>query len=167
MRRRVAVIGSAAFFIAVPLVVGGVIPWLLTGWQIQPAFLDMAPIRLAGIALILAGLPVLIDSFARFALERLGTPAPVAPTRHLVVTGFYRHVRNPMYVAVLAIILGQALLFADVMLLAYGLAFWLACHLFVVSYEEPTLRRSFGADYDAFRANVPRWIPRLRPWSPR
>jgi protein-S-isoprenylcysteine O-methyltransferase Ste14 len=165
MRRWAAVIGSAAFFIAVPLVVGGVIPGLLTGWQRQPTILDIAPIRLAGIALILAGLPVLIDSFARFALEGLGTPAPVAPTRHLVVTGFYRHVRNPMYVAVLAVILGQALLFADVRLLAYGLAFWLACHLFVVFYEEPTLHRSFGADYLAFRANVPRWIPRLRPWS--
>ena len=103
----------------------------------------------------------------RFAIEGLGTPAPIAPTRHLVVTGFYRHVRNPMYVAVLAVILGQALLFANARLLAYGAAFWLACHLFVVFYEEPTLRRSFGADYDAFRANVPRWIPRLRPWSPR
>lgn len=167
MSRWAAVIGSAVFFIAVPLVVGGVIPWFLTGWQRQPTFLDMAPIRFVGVVLIIAGLPVLIDSFKRFAVEGRGTPAPIAPTRHLVVTGYYRHVRNPMYVAVLAVILGQALLFADLRLLAYGAAFWLACHLFVVFYEEPTLRRSFGADYDAFRANVPRWIPRLRPWRLR
>ncbi|BCH34606.1 hypothetical protein MesoLjLc_65360 [Mesorhizobium sp. L-8-10] len=167
MRRQTAVIGSAVFFVGVPLMVGGIIPWLLNGWQFRPAFPGMAPIRLAGIALVLAGLPVLIDSFARFALQGLGTPAPVAPTRHLVVTGFYRHVRNPMYVAVLAVILGQALLFADVRLLAYGFVFWLACHLFVVFYEAPTLSRSFGTDYDVFRTNVPRWMPRLRPWSPR
>lgn len=165
MHKSAAVIGSTVFFIAVPLVVGGVIPWLLTGWQRHPGFLDMVPLRLAGAALILAGLPALIDSFVRFALEGLGTPAPIAPTSHLVVTGFYRHVRNPMYVAVLAVILGQALLFADARLFIYGAAFWLACHLFVVFYEEPTLRRSFGAEYDVFRANVPRWIPRLRPWS--
>lgn len=167
MRTRAAVIGSAVFFVAVPLVVGGVIPWLLTGRQGQSAFLDMAAVRIVGIVLILAGVPALIDSFRRFALEGLGTPAPVAPTSHLVVTGFYRYVRNPMYVSVLAVILGQALLFADGRLLVYGAAFWLACHLFVVLYEEPTLRHSFGAEYDAFLANVPRWIPRLRPWSPR
>lgn len=167
MRRQAAVIGSAVFFIAVPLVVGGVIPWLLTGWQHGSGFLDMVAIRFLGIALILAGLPALIDSFKRFALEGLGTPAPIAPTSHLVVTGFYRHVRNPMYVAVLAVILGQALFFADIRLLTYGAAFWLACHLFVVLYEEPTLRRSFGTEYDTFLGNVPRWIPRLRPWSPR
>ncbi|MGO4841072.1 isoprenylcysteine carboxylmethyltransferase family protein, partial [Rhizobiaceae sp. 2RAB30] len=120
MRRQAAVIGSAVFFIAVPLVVGGVIPWLLTGWQHRSGFLDMVAIRFFGIALILAGLPALIDSFKRFALEGLGTPAPIAPTSHLVVTGFYRHVRNPMYVAVLAVILGQALFIADIRLLAYG-----------------------------------------------
>jgi protein-S-isoprenylcysteine O-methyltransferase Ste14 len=97
-------------------------------------------------------------------LQGLGTPAPVAPTQSLVVTGLFRYVRNPMYISVLAIILGQALLFSDRRLIGYAALFWLACHLFVVGYEEPTLQRSFSAEYEAFRANVPRWIPRLTPW---
>jgi protein-S-isoprenylcysteine O-methyltransferase Ste14 len=70
-----------------------------------------------------------------------------------------------MYIAVVAVILGQALLFGDERLLSYGALLWLACHVFVVTYEEPTLRRTFGLEYEAFRANVPRWIPRLTPWQ--
>jgi protein-S-isoprenylcysteine O-methyltransferase Ste14 len=81
-----------------------------------------------------------------------------------VVTGLYRYVRNPMYVAVVVIILGQALLLGDGRLLWYGVLFWLACHAFVVGYEEPTLKRTFGAQYEAYRASVPRWIPRLTAW---
>ncbi len=81
------------------------------------------------------------------------------------MTGLYRYVRNPIYVAVVAVILGQALLFGDGRLLWYGALFWLACHVFVVVYEEPTLERTFGAEYAAFRANVPRWMPRLTPWQ--
>jgi protein-S-isoprenylcysteine O-methyltransferase Ste14 len=80
------------------------------------------------------------------------------------VTGPYRYVRNPMYIAVVAIIFGQAFLFGDGHLLWYGALFWLACHLFVVMYEEPTLKRIFGMEYETFRANVPHWIPRLTPW---
>ena len=99
----------------------------------------------------------------RFALQGLGTPAPIAPPQHLVVTGLYRYVRNPMYVAVAAVIFGQAILFGDWRLLAYG-ALCLFFHLFVVGYEEPTLKTSFGAEYEAFRINVPRWIPRLTAW---
>ena len=114
--------------------------------------------------LILAGVPGLVDSFARFALQGLGTPAPVAPPQKLVVTGLYRHVRNPMYVSVLAAVLGQAFLLGDARLIAYVALFWLACHLYVVAYEEPTLTRTFGAEYEAFRANVPRWLPRVAPW---
>src|SRR5882762_8775098 len=102
-----------------------------------------------------------VDSFARFALQGLGTPAPIAPTQNLVVTGLYRYVRNPIYVA---LILGQAALFGDQRLLAYGVLVWLAFHAFVVGYEEPVLVRRFGTEYEDFRANVPRWIPRLTPW---
>lgn len=112
-----------------------------------------------------AGMPVLLDSFARFALQGLGTPAPIAPPRHLVVTGLYRYVRNPMYVAGLLIISGQGLFFGSVRVLEYGLAVWLIFHLFVLLYEEPVLRSKFGAEYDEFRANVRRWIPRLQPWQ--
>lgn len=111
-----------------------------------------------------AGLPVLLDSFARFALQGLGTPAPVFPTRHLVVSGLFRYVRNPMYVAVASLILGQGLFFGSVRVLEYGIAVWVAFHLFVLIYEELTLRRTYGSEYEEFCANVPRWIPRLRPW---
>lgn len=122
--------------------------------------------RVIGVILILAGVPGLVDSFARFALQGLGTPAPIAPTRNLVVTGLYRYVRNPIYVAVVAIVLGQAVLLGDWRLIVYGALFWLAFHLFVVAYEEPTLEQTFGGEYEAFRANVPRWIPRMTPWRP-
>jgi protein-S-isoprenylcysteine O-methyltransferase Ste14 len=111
-----------------------------------------------------AGLPVLLDSFGRFALQGLGTPAPIFPTSHLVVSGLFRYVRNPMYVAVLSLILGQGLFFGSVRILEYGSAVWLAFFLFVFLYEEPTLRNSFGGEYKEYCANVPRWIPRLRPW---
>ena len=120
--------------------------------------------RVAGAVFVAAGVVVLLDSFARFALKGLGTPAPVFPTQHLVVSGLYRYVRNPMYVAVLAVILGQALIFGSIGLLEYAAVAWFAAHVFVVAYEEPTLRASFGAEYEAFRAAVPRWIPRLTPW---
>jgi protein-S-isoprenylcysteine O-methyltransferase Ste14 len=118
-----------------------------------------------GGALVVAGAAVLFDSFARFALQGLGTPAPVFPTRHLVITGLYRYVRNPMYVAVVAVIGGQGSLLGNIRVLEYGVLVWLAFHLFVLAYEEPTLRASFGREYEAFCAGVPRWIPRLSPWS--
>jgi protein-S-isoprenylcysteine O-methyltransferase Ste14 len=79
-------------------------------------------------------------------------------------SGHYRYVRNPMYVAVVAVILGQGILFGDQRLLIYGGLMWLAFHAFVLAYEEPVLAESFGAQYEDFRANVPRWIPRLTPW---
>ena len=104
----------------------------------------------------------LLDSFARFALEGLGTPAPVFPTRHLVITGLYRYVRNPMYIAVIAVITGQGLLFANPRVLEYGAWIWLGFHTFVIGYEEPTLRGTFGAEYEVFCRSVSRWIPRIR-----
>ena len=113
---------------------------------------------------MVAGLPGLVDSFARFALQGLGTPAPIASPQHLVVTGLYRYVRNPMYVAVVAVILGQAILFGDTRLMTYGGLVCLAFHAFVLTYEEPVLDLKFGAQYEDFRANVPRRIPRLSPW---
>jgi protein-S-isoprenylcysteine O-methyltransferase Ste14 len=130
----------------------------------QSPLLGFSGFRVMGALMIAAGIAVVLDSFARFALQGLGTPAPILPTRHLVVSGLYRYVRNPMYVGVLGIILGQGLLFGDGRLFAYGVLLWLAVHVFVVGYEEPTLRRSFGSEYEVFLRNVPRWIPRLSPW---
>src|SRR5262245_45558907 len=165
MRKSTAVLGSALFFVIAPFLATAVIPWWISRWEFKPAFLGLGLMRASGVLLIVAGVPGLVDSFARFALKGLGTPAPVAPPQHPVVTGLYRYVRNPMYVSVVAVICGQALLFGDWRLIVYGGVFWLACHVFVIACEEPTLQRSFRGEYEAFRANVPRWIPRLRPWQ--
>ncbi len=164
MRRGVALVGSLVFLLLAPATVAGLLPWWISGWRLQPPFLGVVPLRVVGAALIAGGAAAVLDSFARFALRGLGTPAPLLPPRHLVVTGLYRHVRNPMYVALVSAILGQALLLGEVRLMAYGLLVWTAFHLFVVGYEEPTLLRTFGDEYEAFRANVPRWIPRARGW---
>ena len=131
----------------------------------QPPFLGLELVRIVGWLLIAFGLVLLIETFARFALEGLGTPAPVYPTKTLVVTGSYRFVRNPMYLAVVTLILGQALVFSSWPLLIYAGIVWLVVHLFVVGYEEPTLRRTFGSQYEGYRLNVRRWLPRLVPWN--
>jgi protein-S-isoprenylcysteine O-methyltransferase Ste14 len=164
MQKVSTIFGSALFFVVAPCVLAGLIPWWMTRWAFRPAFLGLEVTRAIGVLLILVGLPGLVDSFARFALQGLGTPAPIAPTKNLVVTGLYRYVRNPIYVAVVAIILGQAMLFGDWRLVVLGALFWLYWHLFVVAYEEPTLQHTFGAEYRTYRANVPRWIPRVTPW---
>ena len=143
---------------------GGVIPWSITEWQLRPPFLGLEPTRWIGAIMILAGVPGLIDAFARFALQGLGTPAPIGSTRNLVVTGLYRYVRNPIYIALVAVILGQGVLMGDWRLIVYGAALWLFFHVYVVAVEEPTLEQTFGSEYEAFRAAVPRWIPRMTPW---
>ena len=159
-----AILGSALFLVVAPGTLAGLIPWWISRWEFQTPFAGYGPVRGAGVLLAALGLPVLLDSFARFALQGLGTPAPPLPTRRLVVQGFYRFVRNPMYVAVTLLIAGQSLLLGDWRLIAYAAPFWLCCHLFVVSYEEPTLRRTFGAEYEAYCAGVRRWLPRPTPW---
>jgi protein-S-isoprenylcysteine O-methyltransferase Ste14 len=117
-----------------------------------------------GAVLIAAGLVVLVQAFVRFVVEGIGTPAPVAPTEHLVVGGLYRHVRNPMYLAVAAIIVGQALVLGRPALLLYAAAFVAVTASFVRLYEEPVLRERFGAEYEAYRRAVPGWWPRRHPW---
>jgi protein-S-isoprenylcysteine O-methyltransferase Ste14 len=164
MKRTHAILGSALFLAAAPGMVAGLLPWWITRWEFRPPFFGMGLTRAIGAVLIVAGASALLDSFVRFALQGFGTPAPIAPPRRLVVTGFYRFVRNPMYLAVLAVIFGQALLLSEWRLVVYGGVVWIAFHLFVVTYEEPTLERTFGAEYGDFRANVPRWIPRATSW---
>ena len=159
-----AVAGSTAFFVLAPGIVAGLLPWSFTRWRI--AGLLPWPVRALGVALLLAGSLVLISAFARFVREGLGTPAPVAPTERLVVGGLYRYVRNPMYLAVLAAIVGQALIFGRVALAAYGALVAVAFVTFVRLYEEPTLKQAFGEAYETYRRAVPGWWPRLRPWMP-
>lgn len=166
MNERVkAIIGSIVFLFVAPGIVAGLIPWALSGYRLEPSFLNFEPLRWVGVFLLVLGGVLLIETFARFALQGLGTPAPIAPTKTLVVTGSYRFVRNPMYVAVVSLILGQALLLGSLPALVWGLVVWLTVHLFVLAYEEPTLSRSYGEQYDRYRANVRRWIPRLTPWQ--
>lgn len=164
MRERNAVLGSLAFLIVAPGIVAGVVPWLLTGWQFTPLPAWWAPLRVLGVVMVAIGFVVLIRAFARFAVEGRGTPAPIAPTEKLIVTGEYRYVRNPMYVAVLVSILGQALLFGAASVAIYAFLVWLAVATFVRFYEEPTLTRQYGQQYLDYKAAVPAWIPRLRPW---
>jgi protein-S-isoprenylcysteine O-methyltransferase Ste14 len=164
MRRVHAIVGSAIFLVIAPGIVAGYVPWRICRWHVGAPLLGPPSFRLVGVPLIAAGLALLLDSFARFALDGLGTPAPIFPTRHLVVSGLFRYVRNPMYVAVLTLIFGQGLFFSSVRVLEYGLAVWAGFYLFVLVYEEPTLRKRYGFEYEEFCTNVPRWIPHFRPW---
>ena len=165
MRKSSAVLGSLVFFIAAPGTVAGLLPWWISRWRLEEAPQWYVAVRILGGAMIAAGLYVLIDSFLQFALKGLGTPAPPAPPTRLVVSGYYRYVRNPMYVAVLCTVIGQALVFADVALAAYAAIVCAAFMAFVMGYEEPMLKRLFGEQYAIYRANVPPWIPRLRAWN--
>ena len=149
------------FLVVAPGVVAGLIPWWLTGWE---AGTTWPPLQLLGALLLVAGVIVLVDAFVRFVVEGIGTPAPIAPTQRLVVGGLYRHVRNPMYLAVGATIVGQGLLLGRPILLLYAAVFAVVVLAFVRGYEEPTLARQFGAEYEDYRRAVPGWWPRLRPW---
>ena len=164
MRTARAAAGSLVFLVVAPGVIAGVVPWLLTGWEVAEPLRYWLPLRVVGAVLLMAGVVVLLDAFARFVREGLGTPAPVAPTEHLVVGGLYGYVRNPMYLAVGAIVVGQALLLGQLILLPYAALFGLAVWAFVRWYEEPTLLKQFGAEYDEYRRAVPAWWPRRTPW---
>ena len=153
------------FLILAPGIVAGVVPWLLTGWDAGEVT-GGAVVRVLGAAVLLAGITVLLGAFARFVREGQGTPAPVAPTERLVVGGLYRYVRNPMYLAVEAVVVGQALVLGRVVLLGYAVVLGAAFVAFVRWYEEPTLARRYGAEYASYRRHVPGWWPRLRPWEP-
>jgi protein-S-isoprenylcysteine O-methyltransferase Ste14 len=157
-----AAIGSLSFLVVAPGVVAGLLPWLITEWRPLPPGDGPGVLRWTGLLLTGAGLIVVLEAFARFAWVGLGTPAPVAPTRSLVVSGFYRFVRNPMYVAVMALIVGQAILFGSWGLALYGVVIAAGFHTFVTLYEEPTLHQTYGEAYATYCAATPRWIPRFR-----
>jgi protein-S-isoprenylcysteine O-methyltransferase Ste14 len=158
--RASSVLGSLAFLVVAPGMVAGYVPYVISRWRFGPPLLGLAAGRVVGGLLVLAGVTSILHSFARFALEGRGTPAPVAPTETLVVSGQYRYVRNPMYVAVVGIVLGQALIFGSLPLVWYALGLWALFHAFVLAYEEPTLARTYGESYGRYRASVNRWLPR-------
>jgi protein-S-isoprenylcysteine O-methyltransferase Ste14 len=156
MRRTSAALGSVIFFALVPGFVAGFIPWWLTGWRVRQPFLFW----------VMTPLLVLVGAFVRFVVKGVGTPAPIAPTQMLVVGGLYRYVRNPMYLAVIAVIIGQALVLRQPVLLTYAAVVGAAMAAFVYGYEEPALADRFGAEYEAYRRAVPAWWPRWHTWQP-
>ena len=164
MRTITAIAGSAVFLLIAPGVVAGLVPWWLTGWRMGAAY--PAPVQITGAVLAAVGAAALLAAFAQFAIQGRGTPAPPAPTEHLVVRGLYRYVRNPMYLAVLAVIAGQALLLGRPVLLGYAAILAAAFVAFVYGYEQPTLARRYGAEYAAYRRAVPAWWPRLARKAP-
>jgi protein-S-isoprenylcysteine O-methyltransferase Ste14 len=164
MRKGAALLTSATWF----LLTGGVgailVPWWLTGWQVQspPEYRGLT--QVIGAVLILLGLTPPLHVFAHF-VRAGGTPVPGAMTTHVVVTGFNAYVRNPIYLGAVTIFIGEAVLLWQVSLLGYALAAWVGTAAFVRWYEEPALLRQFGADYEHYRQAVPAWIPRLHPWA--
>ena len=161
MRTVTAAAASAVFFLIAPATVAGLIPWWLTRWHIARPLPYGHLVQIAGALLIVVAVSVLVHAFVRFVREGQGTPSPVAPASHLVISGPYRYVRNPMYLAVLAAVLGQAIVLGQKSLLIYAAALAVAFVTFVHLYEEPTLRTQFGDEYEAYRRTVPGWWPRL------
>ena len=165
MRRSVAAAGSAAYFAGMAGTFAVLVPWLVTGWQFHRPWPGWIVAQVAGALLIGVGVVPVVSVFVQFTRAG-GTPLPLAPTRRLVVSGFNRYVRNPVYLGSLLIFLGEALLFGRLSLLVYALIGWAGAAVFVRCHEEPTLSRRFGAEYEAYRRAVPAWRPRLRPWTP-
>lgn len=164
MRRSAASLITALFTVVVPGTVVGLVPWLISGWRIAPTAWDPLALRCAGACLMAVGAGFVLDSFWRFVWDGYGTPAPPLPPEFLVVTGLYRYVRNPMYVSVLLVLVGEGLLLGNLGIFLYAGCAWLATHLFVWFYEEPKLRRTFGQSYADYCVHVRRWLPRLTPW---
>jgi protein-S-isoprenylcysteine O-methyltransferase Ste14 len=155
-----ALVGTIVFVAILPATVIVLGPYWITGWHLREPFLGTTLTRWVGVLLIVVALPVFISFLGRFVFEGRGTPAPIAPTERLVVGGPFRWTRNPGYVAVDAMLVGQGLVLASPAVLVYAALIALAFHVFVLVYEEPTLRSTYGAEYDGYCRRVPRWIPR-------
>ncbi len=154
---------SAVFTILVPGTVVVIVPWMILGGGNGPHPSPTLALLLVGAAAAIAGLALYFRCLTGFVREGRGTPSPTDPPRRLVLSGAYRRTRNPMYLAVLSVVAGEALAFGSASLGAYAAALGLAFHLFVVVLEEPTLGRLFGEEYEAYRRTVPRWLGRPRP----
>jgi protein-S-isoprenylcysteine O-methyltransferase Ste14 len=156
---------SLIWTVLLPGMVTGYMPWRFFGLN-QTGFDVTNPVDLLGLLLIAAGSVLLGTCIWEFAASGGGTLAPVDPPRQLVVRGLYRYVRNPMYLSVTTILIGEALLVRSRQFLAYFLIWFVAVNLFVLGYEEPTLRGKFGASYDRYVESVNRWLPSFRSYPP-
>ena len=152
---------SLLWTVLLPGMIAGYVPWRWLGIsQVRPGFTN--PLDLLGLLVIVAGAALLGACIWEFASRGRGTLSPVDPPKELVVQGLYRYVRNPMYVAVSTILVGEALLARSTALLVYWGIFFAAANLFVMLYEEPALRRQFGDSYVRYQQRVGRWLPRKR-----
>jgi protein-S-isoprenylcysteine O-methyltransferase Ste14 len=159
-----AALKTLIFTVVVPGSVTVLVPYLLLSAAGGAPRLELSRPWALGLVPILLGAGIYFWCAWDFAFAGKGTPAPIDPPRELVARGLYRIVRNPMYVGVLLVVLGEAALFRSAALVIYAALLFVAFHLFVVLYEEPDLRRRFGESYERYRSAVPRWIPRLRGW---
>lgn len=152
---------SLVWTVLLPGTVAGYVPWRFFG--LARVQLDLRrPLHGLGLLCVVLGAVLLGTCIWEFARSGRGTLAPVDPPRELVVRGLYRYVRNPMYLSVTTIVLGEVLLTGSRALLVYWVVWFVAANLFVIGYEEATLRRRFGASYERYTESVARWLPRLR-----
>jgi len=166
MRRPVAAVVSLGWGLAVGGTFGVLLPWLLGYWHLHRPLPGWAIAQTAGAVLLCVGVIPVVQSFIDFAASD-GTPVPVAAPPCLVVRGFYRYVRNPIYVGFVAVLLGETMITGSLGLLKYTAIAWCVGAAGVRFYEEPVLARKFGAEYTAYRRAVRAWIPRRHPWTPQ
>ena len=140
-------------------------PFVLLYADILPLSDRLGVVRFVGVVPVFVGVLILLWSVCNLVVTGKGTPAPFDPPKGLVVTGLYRFVRNPMYVGDLLVLLGESLLFESFILLIYSLLILSICHLFVILYEEPILKRKFGESYEQYCNTVPRWITSRHPYK--
>jgi protein-S-isoprenylcysteine O-methyltransferase Ste14 len=156
------VLKALIFTVVAPGTVALLVPYLLLTAYGSRFPLPLGVFSYLGLIFILLGCCVYLWCAWDFATAGRGTPAPIDPPKELVVRSLYRFVRNPMYMGVLLLLIGEALLFESSLILIYASLVFLAFHLFVIVYEEPTLRKKFGSSYERYCSSVPRWVPRIR-----
>ena len=153
------VLRSVFFTIVVPGSVAVLVPYLIVSRGGAASLGRWTPVQFLGLVPVVVGAAMLVRCIWDFAAKGRGTLAPIDPPKQLVVQGLYRYVRNPMYLGVLVLLLGQTVFFESIVLLQYTLVWFIVVHLFVVLYEEPSLRRRFGDSYERYRRSVHRWVP--------
>jgi protein-S-isoprenylcysteine O-methyltransferase Ste14 len=160
--KHLTALGTIIFSILVPGTWGVLVPYLLIASNFELFAIEIGRLRFLGLIPIIVGIAFYLWCAWGFTFLGKGTPAPIAPPKNLVIKGLYRHVRNPMYVGILLILFGEALLFESATLFLYAMLAFVIFHTAIVYYEEPTLRRKFTDSYERYCNSVPRWIPGQR-----